>query len=129
MNIKRAMLTGSLVWLITFTLFSVYGAIPGTADYIGLLIGLSLIPVSILGASIYFKKATPTNGLLVAITMVFTAVSLDMLITVPFYEIPYNNGSYQRFLSDPLLWALVGENIITIYTYWYFKIRSRQVAA
>ena len=58
--------------------------------------------------------------------MVSTAILLDVIITVPLVEIPYNGGSYQAFFTNPLLWILVIENVAVVYFYWRLKVRRQQ---
>ncbi|MGL1887595.1 MAG: DUF5367 domain-containing protein [Reichenbachiella sp.] len=132
MKITRAILTGSLMWVMVFTIFALLGTIPTFHDspvYLGLSVAIFLIPISIFGANIYYKKSPPTHGLTVALTMVATALFLDLIITIPFYEIPYNNGSYTNFLSAPLLWILIVENITILYLYGRYQLKQQQLIA
>ena len=124
MNTKRAILSGSLVWLLIFSVFTVLSFIPGIKDSLtqqGLIISLCIIPFASWGTAIYYKKGDIGNGLSVGIVMVATALILDVFITVPLVEIPHG-GSYTRFFADPLLWILVVENIAVIYAWWKLKI-------
>lgn len=74
----------------------------------------------ILGAKIYYKKTLKTHGLLLGIAMSATALILDVLITVPFVEIP-NGRSYYSFFSSPVLWLLATINALSVYFYWKKK--------
>lgn len=82
-----------------------------------------IIFFGILGATIYYKKVSKTNGLLLGIAMSITALVLDILITVPFVEIP-NGRSYYNFFSSPVLWILAIMNTLSVYFYWKKKQNS-----
>jgi hypothetical protein len=126
MNKIRAILTGSLIWLLVFTTFWVLAYLPRLKDSLDLqasIVALLIIPFAILGASIYYKNGNKDHGFVVGITMVITALLLDVLVTVPFVVIP-TGGSYESFFTYPLLWVLVLINISTIYFYWKRKIAS-----
>ncbi len=126
MNIKRAIATGILAWLIIFTVFAIMNFIPGIRESMviqGLIGGLCIIPAAIIGASIYYKKSNRGNGFLIGIVMVFVALLLDLLITVPFIEIPYNGRGHIQFLANPVLWILLIENVIVIHLYWLRKVK------
>ncbi len=74
----------------------------------------------ILGAKLYYKKVLVTHGLFLGIAMSATALILDVLITVPFVEIP-NGRSYYSFFSSPVLWFLAIINALSVYFYWKKK--------
>ena len=125
----RAILTGSVVWVFVFTAFTALGYLPGIKDSLnlqGLIVGILIIPFAALGASIYYKNGNKDNGLLVGLIMVATALLLDVLITVPFVEIP-NGRSYQSFFTSPILWILVVINITTTYIYWKLKVKKSDI--
>lgn len=124
MNKIRAILTGSLVWLLVFTTFLVLAYLPRFKDSLDLqafIVAILIIPFAILGASIYYKNGNKDHGLMVGIIMVITALLLDVLITVPFVVIP-TGGSYHSFFTYPPLWVLVLINVLTTYFYWKRKI-------
>lgn len=126
MQTKRAILTGSLIWLsiaIAFTTLSFAPAVMNSQLLQGLIIGSILIPASTLGAFIYFKKEKRTSGFKIGIVMAITALALDVFITVPFFEIPLNGGSYATFFSNPLLWILIIENILVVHIYWSLRVK------
>ena len=80
---------------------------------------------ALLSAAIYYRKEDKPNGLLLGIVIAASALLLDVLITVPFIEIP-NGRSYQTFFSNPLLWLLVSITIFSVYFYWRQKIRRKK---
>jgi len=130
MKIGRAILLGSMVWLFVITTFTVLSFIPGIKEseiQQGLVLGILLIPFASLGAAFYYKKGDNTNGFKLALVMVSTALLLDVLITVPLVEIPYNGSSYTIFFTNPLLWILVLENVAVVYFYWRLKVRPSTV--
>ncbi len=83
-----------------------------------------IIPFAALGATVYYKSKDKTNGFLIGTLMVLIALILDVFITVPFVETPHNGRGYAEFFADPLLWMLVVENVLVIYTYWKLKVES-----
>lgn len=125
MNSFRAILSGALVWLLIFITFGVLAYIPGIKDSMNqqaLIVGILIIPYAMVGATFYYKNNKKDNGIILGLIMVFTALVLDALITVPFFSIP-NGGSYSSFYSYIFLWVLVFINLTTVYFYWQFKIR------
>lgn len=122
----RAILTGALIWLFVFTTFSVLDYVPSISDSLNqqtLIVALLIIPYAILGASVFYKNGNKVHGLISATIMSVTAIMLDVLITVPFVEMP-KGGSYISFFTYPLFWLLVTINMATVYSYWFFKIKQ-----
>ena len=120
MKTIRAILVGAFVWLFVFSAFTALSYLPGIKDsevQQGIIVAVFLIPFAYWGASIFYKNGNNTNGLMVGLIMVITALILDAFITVPFIIIPLN-GSYQSFYTNPILWILVSLNMATIYFYW-----------
>jgi hypothetical protein len=131
MKIGRAILAGSLVWFFVFSVFAVFSFVPSIKDSAllqALIIGILIIPFAIFGTTFYYKKGDDTNGLTIGFVMIVTALILDVLITVPLVEIPYNNSSYKAFFTNPLLWMLVVENLAVIFLYWKFKLSPTQIS-
>jgi len=128
MKTIRTILTGTLVWFLIFSVFTVMSFIPGIKELEilqGFIIAAFIIPFASMGAAIYYKKGDKTNGFIIGSMMVLTALILDALVTVPFVEIPYNGSSYSKFFTNPLLWILVLENIAVIYFYWKIKVKPQ----
>lgn len=126
MKIVRAILSGSIVWAMVFSLFTLLSFVPTAKDsqvLQSIIVGLSLIPFAYWGAKIYYKKGSTTNGLIIGSIMVTTALILDALITVPLVEIPYNGGNYFTFFTSAILWALVAVNLTVIHLYWKMKVK------
>lgn len=120
MNYFRAALSGLLVWILVSISFYILGQIPFLKDFFwvqSLIVMFGIVFFGIFGAKIYFRKTSRTNGLLLGITMSATALILDVLITVPFVEIP-NGRSYYSFFTSPVLWLLAIINALSVYFYW-----------
>lgn len=54
------------------------------------------------------------SGLQLGIIMSLTALFLDIIITVPFVEIP-NGRSYESFFTSPVLWILAFVNAFSVF--------------
>ncbi len=67
-------------------------------------------------------KRDKTNGLIVGLTMVITALILDAIINVPFVIIPHG-GSYLEFFTSVMLWDIVIKYIVIIFLYWRIKVK------
>ncbi|RED23682.1 hypothetical protein BD847_2745 [Flavobacterium cutihirudinis] len=126
MNYFRAILSGLIVWICVSLSFYILDQIPFIKEFFwlqSLIAMFGIIFFGILGAKIYYKKVSKTNGLLLGIAMSITALVLDILITVPFVEIP-NGRSYYSFFSSPILWILATINVLSVYFYWKKKQNS-----
>lgn len=77
---------------------------------------------AIAGAKFYYQKKYNTNGFTLGLLMSVTALLLDVLITVPFVEIPNGRG-YSSFFTSPILWVLAFINSFSVYLYWKRKIK------
>jgi hypothetical protein len=126
MKIVRAILSGSIAWILVLTTFTIFSFVPGIKDskmQQGFIIGILLIPFASIGAAHYYRKGDTTNGFKVGLVMVSSALLLDVIVTVPLVEIPYNGSSYFAFFTNPLLWFLVVENLAVVYFYWRLKVK------
>lgn len=126
MKTFRAILAGTIVWVLIFFTFTTMSFIPVLKDSEVLqfiMLYPMIIPIAILGAKFYYKKGFATNGVIIGLIIVITALSLDAIITVPFLVIP-NNGSYMEFYTNPLLLILAIEIIIIVYLYWKIKVKK-----
>jgi len=66
MKTERAILSGILVWAMVFSLFiasSHVSIIEDSEIQQNLVVSIFLIPLTTLGAAIYYKKGEKTNGL------------------------------------------------------------------
>lgn len=122
----RAISTGALVWLCVAISFAVLELVPQLKDSLNqqaFIVGILIVPFAIIGASLYYRNGNKENGLMLGLTMAFTALVLDVIITVPFIEVP-KGGSYQSFFSYPALWLMVLINVTTVFFFWKLKIKG-----
>ena len=124
MNIKRAILSAAIVWIL------------GVSAYIGsfffewmedpelqanLILTFALIPSAILGTHFYYRKRHNTNGFKLGVIMFITAMALDAMITVPLFIIP-EGGSHITFFMDPGFWLIAVEFILVVGLYWRLRV-------
>lgn len=112
MNIKKAILTGLLLWTLIFFEVSVLmfgfnlkaGMLYYTLHYV-----ISAIFVTIC-AMIYFRRKTTKTGLkeglLLGVIFVVVGIILDAVITIPLFIKSYT------FFNDPYLWLSYLEGIL-----------------
>jgi hypothetical protein len=128
MNYIKILFSGIFVWLCISFSFYISEQIPILKNNFNtqiLIILIISILCSITTTHFYYKYNSKTNGLILGIAISLTALILDVLITVPYVEIP-NGRSYQSFFSSPLLWLLVFTNTITVFSFWKMKIKSKK---
>lgn len=128
MNYIKILFSGIFVWLCISFSFYISEQIPILKNNFNtqiLIILIISILCSITTTHFYYKYNSKTNGLTLGIGISLTALILDVLITVPYVEIP-NGRSYQSFFSSPLLWLLVFTNTITVFSFWKMKIKSKK---
>jgi len=125
MKIIRAIVSGIIIWVLIFAVFTVMSFIPVIKDselQQNMLLWIILIPITLLGVKFYYKKGFKTNGLLIGVIIVVTSLILDALITLPYVIIP-NNGNYYDFYTSPFLLITVIEIIIVTFFYWKSKVK------
>ena len=121
----RGMVSGLFVWTCVSLSFYVLGNVPIIKDSFltqALIVMICISFYAFLAAQFYYKKGYQTNGIITGILISGTALLLDVLITVPFVEIP-NGRSYQSFFSSPVLWIMVLISIFSVNFYWRKKIK------
>jgi hypothetical protein len=119
MNYLRATLAGGIVWLLLIVTFTVLTYVPGAENSTELqaIVVIVLMVLYATSASyFYYKNGVENHGLKVGIWASGIALLLDILITVPFFEVPNGRG-YAQFFATPLLWVLVIINIATFYVF------------
>jgi hypothetical protein len=120
MNYFRAIRSGFIVWMLVATTFIALSIIPGTRDSFllqSIIVAILMVCYATFGALMYYRKGNREHGIKVGLVISATALILDMLITVPFFEIPAGR-SYQSFFTSPVLWILVFINILTLYVFY-----------
>ncbi len=119
MNYPRSILAGIIAWLCVVSTFYVLKHIPFFKESTivqAFIAAFTIIFYAWFAAWFYYKKAAKKSGLLAGIMITGTALVLDVLVTVPFIEIP-KGSSYQAFFSNPVLWILAVINTFTVYVY------------
>lgn len=125
MKIARAVLIGMLLWALIFVEWSIIMFAPvlkdlGNIQY--LIHYTALIPIVLLGTSLYYKGKDKTNGFLLGLVMLAAGVALDAIITVPIFTIPQGVGYTKFFLSTSMLIGFV-EYVAISGIYWMKKIK------
>lgn len=125
MNYLKILLPGILVWIavsISFYILSFVPLVNSSFPLQALLVMMLIVFYANESAKLYYKTGLKIHGLVIGIIMSFMGLLLDILITVPFFEIP-NGRNYQTFFSNPVLWILICLNTLTVYFYWRTKIK------
>lgn len=128
MNYVKILLPGVFVWVCvsaSFYLSGLFKIINHNFNIKIVIVLIFMILSSKKGTSFYYKNGAKTHGLLLGLSMSLTALLLDVLITVPFVEIP-NGSSYQQFFASPVVWILALLNTATVYGYWKLKIKPKK---
>ena len=124
MKTKRAIILGITIWIIAIFFYSIsyYLPILENADtQANLVLFVIVMPLVWLGSYFYYKKGYKTHGFKVGLTMLFTAVALDALITVPLFVIP-NGGSHYSFFTSLGFWIIAFEFLVVATLYWYIRV-------
>jgi hypothetical protein len=117
MKYIRAIFSGILVWFAVSLSFYILEQIPVVKDYFfwqSVIMAILIVFFAIGAAKFYYLKKYKMSGLQLGIIMSFTALFLDVIITVPFVEIP-NGRSYESFFTSPVLWILAFVNAVSIF--------------
>ena len=122
-HFKSVLISSSIVYVIAIMAFvaSYFYPVMEDADLqANYVLAMAIIPAALIGAHIYYRQGHQTNGFLLGLCMFFIAMILDILITVPFFIIPYG-GSYVSFFSDPGFWLIGVEYVTVVATYWQIE--------
>ena len=117
MKYIRAIFSGILVWIAVSLSFYVLEQILFVKDsffWQSFMVTIWIVFFAIGSAKFYYSKNYNMSGLQLGIIMSLTALFLDVLITVPFVEIP-NGRSYESFFTSPVLWILVLVNVFSVF--------------
>ncbi len=126
MNKIRAVLSGIILWIMIFSLYTLISFIPLFRQSIILQNSIVFIGVIIFvyfSVLFYFRKGKKISGLMLAILMIITALGLDALVTVPMVMIPQGIG-YKIFYATPFLWLMVAE--ILMFTVLFSQLKANQ---
>jgi len=83
-------------------------------------LSIILIPAATIGAHIYYRKGYKTNGFVLGASMFMVAMTLDAIITVPFFIMPYG-GNHVSFFTDPGFWLIAVEFVSVVAAYWQIE--------
>ncbi|WP_281232390.1 DUF5367 family protein [Flavobacterium gelatinilyticum] len=126
MKYLSALSSGILVWIGVSLSFYILEKVPVVKDsfYVQSAITAFLIIFFAIGSAKLFYRKNEMNGLKLGIIMSVTALVLDVIITVPFVEIP-NGRSYESFFTSPVLWILAFVNAISVYLWKRNQYRTK----
>ena len=117
MKYIRAIFSGILVWIAVSLSFYVLEQILFVKDsffWQSFMVTIWIVFFAIGAGKFYYLKNYKMSGLQLGIIMSLTALFLDVIITVPFVEIP-NGRSYESFFSSPVLWILAFVNAFSVF--------------
>lgn len=123
MNILKTILVGAAIWLGGVSIYTISYFIPILKDVelqANVSLAIGLIPIAWFAAKFYFKNESLDYSIKASISMLLTAIMLDVLITVPFLIIPFG-GSYQSFFTDFSFWLIATEYLSVILIYSRMK--------
>lgn len=117
MKYIRAIFSGILVWFAVSISFYILEQIPVVKDsffWQSVIVAISIVFFAIGAAKFYYLRNYKMDGLKLGIIMSLTALFLDIIITVPFVEIP-NGRNYESFFTSPILWILAFVNAVSVF--------------
>lgn len=117
MKYIRAIFSGILVWAavsISFYLLEQILFVKNAFFWQSFMVTIWIVFFAIGAAKFYYLKNYKMSGLKLGIIMSVTALLLDVIITVPFVEIP-NGRSYESFFTSPILWILAFLNAFSVF--------------
>ena len=123
MNFKSVIISAIIVWTLGIIAFIASYFVPVMADpnlQANWAVSLALIPAALIGAHIYYRKGFKTNGFKLGVAMFGVAFCLDVLITVPFFVMPYG-GNYTTFFTDIGFWLIAIEYVSVVAAYWQIE--------
>lgn len=125
MNIKRAILSALIVWVLgvsAYTASFFFDLMENPELQANLVLTIALIPIVFFGARFYYKTGHRTNGFKLGAVMFLIAMALDAMITVPVFIIP-EGGNHLTFFTDPGFWLIAVEYIMVVVLYWRLRVR------
>ena len=127
MNSIKAIIIALLIWVVGVSFFSLSYAMPllnNVELQANLTLAIILIPTVWVGTRLYYRWGKQIHGLKVGVIILLTLISMDALITVPYFIIPYG-GSYQEFFGAASFWLIAMECLLVIYLYWRSNIKPQ----
>lgn len=129
MKTIRALITSLVIWVVGVGAYSLSFLIPLINDLelqSNIILALALIPLAWTGSGYYYSKYNSPNGYTLGLIMVFTAIVMDALVTVPILIIPAG-GSYSGFFISASFWLIALLYFLVVFLHWYIRVRPRMV--
>lgn len=126
MKYIRAIFSGILVWIavsISFYLLEQILFVKNAFFWQSFMVTIWIVFFAIGAAKFYYLKNYKMSGLKLGIIMSVTALLLDVIITVPFVEIP-NGRSFESFFTSPVLWILAFVNAFSVFIWKKYENKS-----
>jgi len=120
LDYKRATFAAIIVWILgvlAYTTSYFITFLDNPEKQANLILVLSLIPFTLMGARFYYLKGNKVSGLKLGLYMFLITILLDACFTVPLLIVPFG-GSYQSFFGDIQFWGIGLEYVLIITTYW-----------
>lgn len=122
-NLKSVIISASIAWTLAVIAFFASYFVPVMSDpdlQANWVLSIAIIPSTLVGAHIYYRKGHRTNGFVLGASMFLVAMILDALITVPFLIMPYG-GNYLTFFTEPGFWLIGVEYVSVVAGYWQIE--------
>jgi hypothetical protein len=129
MKTQRAILLGIAIWIIAILFYSIsysVSILENADTQANVVLFIIVMPLVWFGSQLYYKIDNNTHGIKVGQTLLLTAVTLDALITVPFFVMP-NGGNHYSFFTSLGFWIIAFEFLIVATLYWYIRIYPQKV--
>ena len=122
-HIKDVLISAVIIWSLGVAAFVVSYFVPIMSDpdlQANWVLSVVLVPVATLGAHIYYRKGHRTHGFVLGASLFLVAMTLDALITVPVFIMPYG-GTYRTFFTSLGFWLIAVEYISVVAAYWQIE--------
>jgi hypothetical protein len=127
MRIIKAIVIGIFIWILASSFYTASYYLPFLENLemqANLVLAIAIIPNAWLGARVFYSTGSRMHGFSLASIILFIAIALDVMITVPFIIVP-QGGSYRKFFGAPAFWLIALEYFLVVFSYWRFKVKPR----
>ncbi len=124
MSITRAFFAAILIWTLGVSAYVAsfsFQLLENPDVQANIVLLFSLVPITYLGASFYYRKGFPTHGFKLGAFLFGIAMLLDAAITVPVFIIPAG-GNHLTFFTDPGFWIIAVVYISVVVIYWRTRV-------
>jgi len=124
MKTLKVILIGIGIWSLAascYTLSFQFQIMEDPNQQANLVLFAAIVPLVWLGSYVYYRKGSSTHGYVVGQTLLFVAVFLDAIITVPFFVVP-NGGNHYTFFTDLGFWIIALELVGVATLYYYIRV-------